>query len=273
MRRLFVPCFVAREARVGAQETVVLVLVLVPREGSDEGGDGARILRAAVGGGGGARAVVRARRRAGVDVIGIVADRKELELELGQRLGEVLAESSRGPRVVARVVGGAVRRVARARSSRRARARGFEGTRRGRFVRNARRRASILGRDARRERRAVVRRARGFGRGQRSSQRPSSEGAARAKDASRRRRGERLVDALRVDRSRATRRRGRLCRAHRHDAIDATGTPRESSVPPPRARALGRVDAFKLSPWAPEGGNASVERITVVHMTTVARTV
>ena len=50
MRRLFVPCFVAREARVGAQETVVLVLVLVPREGSDEGGDGARILRAAVGG-------------------------------------------------------------------------------------------------------------------------------------------------------------------------------------------------------------------------------
>ena len=102
MRRLFVPCFVAREARVGAQETVVLVLVLVPREGSDEGGDGARILRAAVGGGGGARAVVRARRRAGVDVIGIVADREELELELGQRLGEVLAESSRGPRVVAR---------------------------------------------------------------------------------------------------------------------------------------------------------------------------
>ena len=49
---------------------------------------------------------------------------------------------------------------------------------------------------------------------------------------------------------------------------------RASPVCRRRARgALGRVDAFKLSPWAPEGGNASVERITVVHMTTVARTV
>ena len=183
--------------------------------------------------GGGARAVVRARRRAGVDVIGIVADRESSSSSSASASARCWP-SPVAVRASSRASSAEPLDASRARDRPGARARGVsrgDATRKIRPERAASRVDPRKGRPARTPR----------GRPTRARVRARTaivattfvEGAARAKDASRRRRGERLVDALRVDRSRATRRRGRLCRAHRHDAIDATGTPRESSVPPP----------------------------------------